>query len=62
MKYKSIEEYKIQKVNRIFFDMVSDMPSEQEFNLIETKLFIRGKKFNISLIFITQTYFAVPKY
>ena len=62
MKYKSIEEYKIQKVDRIFFDMVSDMLSEQEFNLIETKLFIRGKKFNISLIFITQTYFAVPKY
>ena len=62
MKYKSIEEYKIQNVDRIFFDMVSDMLSEQEFNLIETKLFIRGKKFNIFLIFITQTYFAVPKY
>ena len=26
-----------------------------------TELFIRGKKLNISLVFITQSYFKVPK-
>ena len=30
-------------------------------NLIVTKLFIRGWKLNISLVFITQSYFAVPQ-
>ena len=30
--------------------------------MIVTKLFIRGRKLNISLVFITQSYFAVPKY
>ena len=30
-------------------------------NLIVTELFIRGKKLNSSLVFITQSYFTVPK-
>ena len=30
-------------------------------NSIVTELFIRGRKLNISLVFITQSYFAVPK-
>ena len=28
---------------------------------VVTELFIRGKKLNISLVFVTQSYFAVPK-
>ena len=33
----------------------------KKINPIATDLFIRGRKLNISLIFITQSYFAVPK-
>ena len=33
----------------------------KKLNPIVTELFIRGIKLNISLVFITQTYFAVPK-
>ena len=37
------------------------MLSNKKLNTIVTKLFTRGRKLNISLIFITQSYFAVPK-
>ena len=37
------------------------MLSNKNFNPIVTELFIRGGKLNISLVFITQSYFAVPK-
>ena len=37
------------------------MLSTKELNLIVTELFIRGRKLNISLVFITQSYFVVPK-
>ena len=41
--------------------MVADMLSNKKPNPIVTKLFIRGRKLNISLAFITQSYLAVPK-
>ena len=41
--------------------MTADMPSNKKVNLIVTELFIRGRKLNISIVFITQFYFAVPK-
>ena len=34
---------------------------EKKINPIVTELFIRERKLNISLVFITQSYFAVPK-
>ena len=37
------------------------MFSNKKFNPKVTELFIRGRKLNISLVFITQSYFAVPK-
>ena len=33
----------------------------KKLNPIETELFIRGRKLNISVVFITQSYFTVPK-
>ena len=45
----------------IFDDMIADMLSNKKFNPVVTELFIRGRKLNISLVFITQSYFAVPK-
>ena len=38
-----------------------DMINKKRLNLIVTELFIRGRKLNIPLVFITQSYFAVPK-
>ena len=41
--------------------MTADMLSNKTFNPIVTELFIRKRKLNVSLIFITQSYFPVPK-
>ena len=44
-------------------DMIADIRSNKKLYRIVTELFIRGRKLNIiSLVFITQSYFAVPKY
>ena len=43
-----------------FDDMIADIMSDKKFQAIK-KLFIRCKKLNISLVFITQSYFSVPK-
>ena len=62
--YKNIEEYSLNKKRKIlivFDDMIVDMFSNKKLNSTGTELFIRGRKLNISLVFITQSYFAVPK-
>ena len=41
--------------------MIPDILSNKNLNPIGTELFIRGRKLNISLIFIVQSYSAVPK-
>ena len=62
--YKNIEDYnpiKKRKVLIIFDDMIADMINNNKLNPIVTELFIRGRKLNISIVFITQSYFKVPK-
>ena len=62
--YENIEEYnpiKKRKILIVFDNMIADMLSNKELNPIVTELFIRGRKPNISLVFITQYYFAVSK-
>ena len=41
--------------------MIADMINDKKLNSIATELFIRGRKLNISLVSITQSYFKVPK-
>ena len=41
--------------------MIADMIHNKELNSIVAELFIRGRRLNISLAFITQSYFKVPK-
>ena len=41
--------------------MIADMINNKNLNPLATKLFIRGRKLNISIIFITQSYFKVSK-
>ena len=61
--YKNIEDYnpiKKCKVLIVFDDMIADMINNNKLNPIVTELFIRGRKLNISIVFITQSYFKVP--
>ena len=62
--YKNIENYnsgKKRKILIVFDDMIADMIDNKKLNPIVTELFIRGRKPNISIAFITQSYFKVPK-
>ena len=62
--YKNIDDYNPDKENKIlivFDDMIADMIHNKNLDSIVTELFIRGRKLNISLVFITQSYFKVPK-
>ena len=62
--YKDIDEYNIDKERKIlivFDDMIADMINDKKLNSIVTELFIRDRKLNISLVFITHLYFKVPK-
>ena len=62
--YRNIGEYNPDKENKIltvFNDTIADMIHNKKLNSIVTELFIRGRKLNISLVFITQSYFKVPK-
>ena len=63
--YKSIEEYDLNKKRKIvvvFDDMIVDMLSNKKFNLIVTELFIRGRKLNTSLAFLTILFCGSEKY
>ena len=62
--YKNIEDYnpgKEHKILIVFDDMIADMINNKKLNSIVTDLFIRGRKLNISIVFIMQSYFKVPK-
>ena len=62
--YKNVDEYNVAKDRKIlivFDDMIADMIHNKKLNSIVTELLIRGRKLNISLAFITQLYFKVPK-
>ena len=62
--YKNINYYNSYKKNKIlivFDDMIADITKNKKLDSIVTELFIRGRKINISLVFITQSYFKVPK-
>ena len=62
--YRNIENYnpnKKRKILIVFYDMIADMINNKRLNPVVTELFIRGRKLNISVVFITQSYFKVPK-
>ena len=62
--YKNIDEYNTDKGHKILIvsdDMTADMINNKKLNSIVTQLFIRVRKLNISLAFITQSYFKVLK-
>ena len=61
--YKNIGEYNPDPENKtiVFGDMIADMIKNRKSDSIVTELFITGRKLNISIVFITQSYFKVPK-
>ena len=62
--YKNINHYNPDKENKIlivFDDMIADMINNKKLNLIVTELFIRDRNLSISLVFVAQSYFKVPK-
>ena len=62
--YKNINDYNPSRKRKIFIvfdDMIVDITDNKRFKPITIELFIRFRKLNISLVFITQPYFSVPK-
>ena len=60
--YKNIEDYdpiKKRKILIVFDDMIAYMINNNKLNPVVTELFIRGRK--LSIVFIAQSYFKVPK-
>ena len=49
------------KVLIIFDDMIADIMRSKKFKAIVKELFIRCRKVNISIVFMTQSYFRTPK-
>ena len=62
--YENIHDYnssRKRKILIVFDDMIADIMTNKKFQAIIKELFIRYRKLNISLVFITQSYFSVPK-
>ena len=61
---KNIEEYNLgikTKILIVLDDMIVDMINNEKLNPTVTELFIRDRKLNISIVFITKPHFKVPK-
>ena len=62
--YENIHGYnssRKRKILIVFDDMIADIMTNKKFQSIIKELFIRCMKLNISLVFIAQSYFSVPK-
>ena len=62
--YENIDDYNPSRKRKIliaFDDIIANIMSNKKFQAVVKELFIRCRKLNISLVFITQSYFSVPK-
>ena len=62
--YENVNDYNPSRKRTIlivFDDMIAGIRTNKEFKAIVKELFIRCRKLSISLVFITQSYFSVPK-
>ena len=62
--YKNIDDYnpsRQRKILILFDDMIAEIVSNKKFQAIIKELFIGCRKLKISLVFITQSYFSVPR-
>ena len=61
--YENLEDYdplKKRKVLIVFDDMIADVEDNKKSSPIVIELFLRGTNLNMSLVFISQSYFKVP--
>ena len=62
--YDNIDDYNPKRKRKlliVFDGMIADIMTNEKFQAIVKELFVRCRKLNISLAFITQSYFSVPK-
>ena len=62
--YENIDDYnptRKRKTLIVFYNIIADIMSNKKFQAVVKELSIRCKKINISLVFVTQSYFSVPK-
>ena len=62
--YENINDYNLSRKRKtliVFDDMIADIKSKEKFQAIIEELLIRCRKLNISLAFITESYFSIPK-
>ena len=62
--YEDIDDYNSSSLSKkliVFDDVIADIMTNKKFQAIIKELFIRCRKLNISLAFVTQSYFSVPK-
>ena len=62
--FKNIDDYNTKRKRRVlivFDNMIADIMTNKKFQSIIKELFIRRRKLNISIVFITQSYFNTPK-
>ena len=62
--YENINDYnssRKRKILIVFDDRIADIMANRRSQVIIKELFLRCRKLNISLVFITQSYFSVPK-
>ena len=62
--YENIDNYNLitrRKILIVFDDMIADIMKNKKFQAVVKELFIKCRKLNISLVFIKQSYFSVPK-
>ena len=62
--YENTDDYNLNRQRKIlivFNDMIADIMSNKKIPVIIKELFIRCRKLNVSLVFITQSYFSVLK-
>ena len=62
--YEYIDQYNPSRKRKILIaldDIIADIMSNKKFQTIIKELFIRCRKVNISLVFMTQSYYSIPK-
>ena len=62
--YENIDDYNPHRKGKnliVFGDMIADIMTNKKFQAVFKELFIRCRKLSISVVFITQSYFSVPK-
>ena len=62
--YENLEDYNATKKRKaviVFDDVIADMEANKRLRSIVTELFLSGRKLNISLVFMSQSYFKVRK-